>query len=98
MSMKEGLEKYYGIDGDKDWINIVEISKVLWVNSDYQRKLLQILYDNLDIAIVIYERMGEHSIEWINEKVPGLENITPLECLKSPKLMLRLKEALMRMG
>lgn len=96
--MKEGLENYYGNNGDRAWANIVEISKTYWTNSDYQIKLLNKLEGHKDIAIVIYDRMGDSSLEWIEKKVPGLNNITPLECLKSPVLLLRLKEALMRMG
>ncbi|WMJ72295.1 hypothetical protein RCC89_03825 [Cytophagaceae bacterium ABcell3] len=96
--MSEGIEQYYGLEGDRDWENVIKTSMSVWKESDYQKELVDKLKGRKDLAIVIYDRLGEHSLDWLEKKVPGLEYLTPLECLKSQKLLQRLKEALMRMG
>ncbi len=57
--------------------------------------------DNLNTyysgAKVIYAKLGAESLEWINKKIPALDNLTPVECLTAPLLLKRLKEGLMRM-
>ena len=96
MKEKKGIEQYYS--GDENWNEWVEMCKEdFWENSDYQKSLLDKLKENLDLAIVIYGRLGTESINWVEKKVPALENLTPLECLTSKKLILRLRKCLMRM-
>lgn len=92
---EKGLELYYS--GDKDWDEMVQMAKEdFWIDSDYQGKLLNTLKNHLDIAMVIYARLGNGSLNWVNQKIPALDNLTPLECLESSDLIKRLKEGLMR--
>ncbi len=96
MTEKKDLEIYYS--GDDDWNEWVDMCKKdFWTNSEYQNTLLQKLNEKLDLAVVIYGRLEKESIDWIDKKVPALGYLTPLECLKSKNLILRLRECLMRM-
>jgi hypothetical protein len=49
------------------------------------------------LGTVIDGIIGENAIEWINKKLPELNNISPIECRKFARLKNRLKEMLMRM-
>lgn len=96
MRQEINLEQYYS--GDKNWKNFVAIAKQ---NTEFplnmKRELLEIFTDDQDIAFVVYYRMLDDSLNWIKRKIPALDHLTPLECLKSPELIKRVKEVLMRM-
>ncbi len=98
-SMKEnGLEQYYGKDGDHDWANVVKSSALFWTDSPLQQELVHLLSGRKDLAIVINDRIGEkYAASWLKKKIPALDNLRPLDCLGSDQLLRRLKEALMRM-
>jgi len=89
------LEQYF--KGQKNWEEFSDNFNDVWVNSDLQKSLLSELENRIDLAKVIYYNIGETSIDWLNKKVPALDNLTPLECLKTEKTTNRLKECLMRM-
>ncbi|PKV51538.1 uncharacterized protein DUF2384 [Aquimarina sp. MAR_2010_214] len=89
------LEKYF--DGQKSWLDFLSNFNEEWKSSEFQKSLLNKLNNQIDIAKVIYFHIGENSLEWINKKIPALDNLTPLECLKTEKTTNRLKECLMRM-
>lgn len=94
--MKQGLEQYYS--GDENWQDFVKIAEQnTCLPDDYKMKIVQALKGHYDIAIVVYYRLLDESFEWIYKKNPALENLTPIECLETPDLIERLKEALMRM-
>lgn len=95
--MDNGLEEYYDKSGKSGWKNMVELANKKWTCSPYQQKLLNELENHVDIAKVIYARLGKSSLEWINQSIPALENLSPRECISHPQLIKRLKEALMRM-
>lgn len=89
------LEQYF--KGQKNWLEFSSIFSEDWESSDFQKLLLSKLNNQVDIARVIYYHIGESSLEWINKNIPALDNLTPLECLKTEKTTNRLKECLMRM-
>jgi len=96
MKKEKGLEQYYS--GNDDWCDIVQMAKEdFWIDSEYQKNLLKVMKNQLDISMAIYARFKEGSIEWVSRKVPALGHITPLECLETTSLTKRLREALMRM-
>lgn len=91
-----GLEQYFS--GEGDWEDFVNIFVDKYKNEDaYQ--LAKYLNDKLDIAIVIHAQIGELQtcVKWITCKIPVLENLRPIDCLKNDLLTKRLKTALMRM-
>ena len=88
------LEQYF--IGEEGWNNYSSISNEFWVESDFQIKITQLLENRIDIAKVVFFHMGEGSINWLNSKVPALDNLTPLECLEKKQLVKRLKTCLMR--
>ncbi|WP_244588613.1 hypothetical protein, partial [Escherichia coli] len=54
--------------------------------------------DDLILASVIYGRIGdEYYLTWIENKIPALDHLTPLDCNNDISLINRLKEMLMRM-
>ena len=95
--MKKGIKLEHYFSGDKNWQDFVEIVKPNFkANEKYKEELLSSLDYQLDIAIVVYFRFGDDSLAWIHRKVPALDK-TPVDCLRSPELIKRLKEALLRM-
>jgi hypothetical protein len=92
------LEDYYGgADGDEAWHEHVELARTTWIGSPCQEALLRKLNGQLDLAFVIHAKLGEHSLEWLESRVPALSGRKPINCLGTKNLVLRLREALMRM-
>lgn len=89
------LEHYF--KGQKNWLEFSESFDNLWTHSDLQETLLMKLNHQIELAKVIYYHTGEKSLDWINKKIPALDNLTPMECLKTEKTTDRLKVCLMRM-
>lgn len=95
MKKYDSLEYHYS--GDQAWNHLLHLAESSWINSELQKQLSISLDNHLDIAKVMYAILGDESIRWIYKKIPALDHLTPLECLESPRLIQRLKEALMRM-
>ena len=74
------LEQYY--KGQKSWENFIEVFDYNWKNSEIQKTLLTKVDDRIDLAKVIDYIIGETSLSWLNNNIPALDNLTPLECLK----------------
>jgi hypothetical protein len=88
------LEQYY--KGDDSWNKYSSIFGEDWTDSNFQKELLVLVNNQIDLAKVIYYHNTEFSIKWLNSKVPALDDLTPLECLKDIELTKRLKVCLMR--
>ena len=89
------LEQYF--KGQKKWKEYSSIFGDDWIDSDYQKLLLFKLDNRIDLAKVIYYHIRETSLDWLNKKIPALDELTPLQCLESEKTIDRLKACLMRM-
>jgi hypothetical protein len=90
------LEKFYS--GDLIWEQNASIAyKQYWVDSAMQKKLVEQVGGDLMLAAMIYAKTEEGCLRWLETKVPALQNIKPKQCLFDPKLMIRLRETLMRM-
>ncbi len=62
------------------------------------RLLADSLGGQIDIASIIYGKRGiQEALWWIEQSVPALDDLRPIDCLDSPVLLKRLKTALMRM-
>jgi hypothetical protein len=95
MTVKQ-LEDYYS--GDETWSNNVAIAKSqYWVDSPLQQELLQKVQNDLPLAAMIFAKVGEGCLEWLNMKVPALGGRKPLNCMQTKEHLLRLREALIRM-
>lgn len=91
----ERLEDDY--PGDADWHEYVALYKEDYLD-DNARQLAAALGGDLDMAVIIYGKRGlKEGLWWIDKPVPALDNLTPLECTQEPRLVLRLRSALMRM-
>jgi hypothetical protein len=91
-SKEDSLEKYYN---ENNWEKFSELCKDY--HSNNTEKLIEKLNMDMELSKVIDKIVGESSVDWINRKIPALNNITPIECLKNRKLKNRLKVMLMRM-
>jgi hypothetical protein len=92
----DNLENFY--TGDTNWNSLVQMAKDDYLNDVNKNfDFLQNLNQNLDLAVVIYSKLGKYGFKWIENKVPALGGLTPQECLKSENLIIRLKECLLRM-
>ncbi|WPN57892.1 hypothetical protein [Pseudomonas sp. P9_31] len=90
----EQLEDEY--PGDADW-QVVDLYNQVYFDDD-ARTLAKALDGNLDMAVALNGKRGlEEGLWWIEQQVPALDNIRPADCLKDPKLIKRLRTALMRM-
>jgi len=91
----EKLEAEY--PGDDEWELFYRLYESMYQSHEIM-KLAAELEGRKDIAVVIYGLLGEEEcFEWIHKKIPILDELTPLACIKSVSLMRRLKTALMRM-
>jgi len=92
------LEQYFDSNGSLAWDTLVKLAtETYWTNSESQKLLGRSLNNHTDIAKVMYARLGEASLQWIHNKVPALDGLSPLECLETLELIKRLKEGLCRM-
>jgi hypothetical protein len=90
------LEDYYS--GDEAWYRSVEIAKAqYWVDSPLQLELLKKVENDLPLASMIFAKVGEGCLEWLEMRVPALGGRKPQNCLQLKEHVLRLREALMRM-
>ncbi|CAN1606255.1 hypothetical protein [Pseudomonas mediterranea] len=90
-----GLEDEYV--GDTEWQTFVRRYEEDYLD-DSARTLAKSMDDNLDMAVVLYGKRGlKEGLWWMEQVVPALGNIRPVDCLKGPKLIKRLRMALMSM-
>jgi hypothetical protein len=91
-----GLEIYYA--GDETWKRSVKIFSDTYLD-DNARFLSEKLDGHLDLAVIIYGKRGiKEALWWIEQEVPALEGMKPVDCLKEPELLKRLRECVMRMS
>lgn len=91
----EELEDDY--PGDADWQVLVRLYEEDYLD-DNARTLAKELDGNLDMAVILYGKRGlKEGLWWIEQQVPALDNTRPANCLKKPKLIKRLRNALTRM-
>ncbi|TNF85460.1 hypothetical protein FGE05_02355 [Pseudomonas sp. ICMP22404] len=90
-----GLEDEYV--GDADWQTFVRLYEEDYLD-DSARTLAKAMDDHLDMAVVLYGKRGlKEGMWWLEQVVPALGNKRPADCLKNPKLVKRLRMALMSM-
>lgn len=83
--------------GDSDWNVLVRLYEEDYLDDD-ARSLAKQLDGNLDMAVILYGKRGlKEGLWWVEQQVPALDNIRPADCLKDPRLIKRLRTALMRM-
>ncbi|MCU5771728.1 hypothetical protein N5923_08865 [Erwiniaceae bacterium BAC15a-03b] len=89
------LEHYYA--GDEKWKNCADFYAEDYLD-DNARLLAKKLDGNLDLAVIIYGKIGlKEGLWWVEREVPALEGVKPVDCLKDPELLKRLRECVMRM-
>lgn len=90
----DALENYYS--GDSAWMEFSEMFDEFRDDPNVI-ELAKLFGDQIDLAVVIFGKVGPGYKNWINSKIPALENISPTECVSDATLMKRLREMLMRM-
>lgn len=89
-----GLENYYA--GDENWRDLEKLALKEYKDVPEVREISAKLGGNLGLACVIYGTIGHVGAEWLDLKVPVLDDLRPLDCINDPVLIKRLREALMR--
>jgi len=89
------LEEFY--KGDNHWKEFVKLFDNELESFDSKKELLVELNFNIDLAKVIFGIHKESSLNWIDKKIPALNNLSVKDCLHSELLCKRLKTMLMRM-
>ena len=90
----DALENYYS--GDDAWNEFVKLFDESKLNPDVL-ELAKTLNNQIDLAMVIYGKVGPGYKNWVNIDIPALENLSPMDCLGDARLVKRLREMLMRM-
>lgn len=91
------LEQYFDEKSKIAWDNIVYWAESYWAESADQKLLMENLDNKPDIAKVIFAKLGDRGLDWIDRKIPALDNLSPKECLNTSDGIKRLKEGLLRM-
>lgn len=90
------LEHHYA--GDENWKGYSDLYAEDYLD-DNARLLSERLDGHLDLAVIIYGKRGiKEALWWIEQEVPALEGIKPVDCLEDPELLKRLRECVMRMS
>jgi hypothetical protein len=91
----ERLEDDY--PGDANWKTLVALYEEDYLD-DNARELAARLDNQLDMAVIIYGKRGlKEGLWWIEQRVPALDDLKPVDCLNDPTLIKRLRSALTRM-
>jgi hypothetical protein len=88
------LENYYS--GDSAWNTFSYVFDEFRTRPEVH-SLTKTLGGRLDLACVIYGKVGSGYPQWLSKHIPALGNLTPLQCLGDAALLNRLREMLMRM-
>ncbi|WP_343565690.1 hypothetical protein [Sphingobacterium sp.] len=91
------LEQYFDEKSKIAWDNMVYWAESYWTESVDQKLLEENLDNKSDIAKVIFAKLREGGLDWIDRKIPALDNLSPKECLNTSDGIKRLKEGLLRM-
>jgi hypothetical protein len=75
------LEKYFN---ENNWVKFYEYFKNHKTKNT--EKLLEKLNGNIELVEVIEGVVGDVAIEWIDRKIPALNNIKPIDCTNDEKL------------
>jgi len=92
---KNSLENYHS--SDAVWHRFAALFLDEWQTCQFKDELLSALDNDKEIAAVIYGSVWQNALQWIDNSVPALDNITPRECMKTEDGRKRLKTMLMRM-
>lgn len=83
--------------GDAGWQALAGLYEEDYLDKN-ARALADALNGHLDMAVIIYGKRGlEEGLWWIEQNVPALDGLRPLDCVSDPTLIRRLRTALMRM-
>jgi hypothetical protein len=89
---EDGLENYFN---ENNWFIFSECFKnIKTINTG---KILEKLGGNIELTEVIEGVVGNVAMDWINRKIPALNDVAPVDCINDEKLIKRLKVMLMRM-
>jgi hypothetical protein len=89
------LEKYYK---EENWNDFVKVFEKDQEKSNEELTLIDLINGNDQLARVIFESLGYESLNWVNQRIPALDNMKPIECITNSNLEKRLKVCLMRMN
>lgn len=91
------LEQYFDEKSKIAWNNMVYWAESYWTETADQKLLEENLDNKSDIAKVIFAKLGDGGLDWIDRKIPALDNLSPKDCLNTSNGIKRLKEGLLRM-
>jgi hypothetical protein len=87
------LEQQYA--GDDAWTTFV--AAIPEGSGQCPAELVKALNGHVDLAKAAFFHVGEVALSWVNNTVPALDGLTPVECAREPRLVVRLRSMLMRM-
>jgi hypothetical protein len=84
------------IFNQEHWDKYSSLFEESWSNSEEQTALLKALSGNKKISMVIWGHLESNSMSWIHSKIPALDYLKPIDCLKNDELKSKLINCLMR--
>ena len=83
--------------GDEAFARFSKAFEQHWLAFAGKQALLEKLSGDVELARAVAGQCAESSLEWLDQEVPALGSMTPLECLATKSGMRRLRTCLMRM-
>lgn len=83
--------------GESAWAKYVEIASRQWDSFQLKEQLVLMVNGDVDLAKVIAFKVGNKFSEWLDYKIPAIENKTPRWCIQNPQNINGLRELLLRM-
>ena len=83
---------------EKDWEKFANYYTSIEIDRKNTKKLLSKFNNDHELVGVIEGLIGENTLDWIERKIPALDNIRPVDCIGNKSKVEKLKKMLMNMS
>ena len=80
---------------EKNWKKLVDYYKNLDIIRNDTKELLKKLNNNEELVYVVEGVIGSSALQWVDRKIPALNNGKPVNFVKSEEKIIKLKILLM---
>ncbi len=93
----EIIELTHLFSGEIAWAKYVVLASRHWESFQFKEDLISQVNGDIDLAKVIAFKVGNKFNEWLDYKIPAIENKSPKWCIQNPENINGIKELLLRM-
>ena len=83
---------------EKDWKNFANYYIHVKTERKNTKELLIKFENDQELVGVIEGLVGKNTLDWIERKIPALDNIRPIDCIGNKSEIKKLKKMLMNMA